>query len=153
MENKEVLINTIFCCTLHTQDSFCVWFLHAEDGSMHPKIGRNCVFVVKSAKQSWDMDRGFQGYLLLKITADCTSLNFNSYEVQGAFLSAYIYTYIYIYMYGRSWGKTSPVKIILVNICLPLCQPKTQRNQSYARKSTNGVFFQRKRMFKVFFSF
>lgn len=49
---------------------------------MRPKTGRNCIFVIKPAKQSWDMDTGFQGYLLLKITADCTLLNFSSFKVQ-----------------------------------------------------------------------
>lgn len=36
------------------------------------------VFVVDPAKQSWDMDTGFQGYLAFKITEDCKFQLFQS---------------------------------------------------------------------------
>lgn len=40
------------------------------------------VFVVKPVKQSWDKGRGYQHYLFLEITADCTLLYFSSFKVQ-----------------------------------------------------------------------
>jgi len=49
---------------------------------MHPKTGRNCEIVVKQAKKSWEINTGFEGYFLLKITADSTLINFSSFKVQ-----------------------------------------------------------------------